>query len=149
MAARDFFSDEERAEIEAAITDAEKITSGEIRIHLENSCSEDIMDHSAWIFEELEMHKTKERNGVLIYLAVEDSIFSILGDAGINHKVPDDFWESLKSELADNFKKGKFKEGLIQAVSSMGEDLKAHFPRKDEDKNELPNTISFGDDEKA
>ncbi len=149
MNARDFFTDEEQAEIEEAITAAEKITSGEIRIHLENSCKEDIMDHSAWIFEELEMHETSQRNGVLIYLAVVDKKFAILGDVGINEKLGEDYWKSLKDEMAADFKAGKFKEGLIHAASQIGNSLTAYFPKSDSDKNELPNDISFGEDRTA
>lgn len=149
MSARDFFTDSERQEIELAITDAEKITSGEIRIHLENSCKEDILDHAAWIFEELEMHETENRNGVLIYLAVDDKEFAILGDIGINEKLGENYWESLKDVIKAFFAEGKFKEGLIHSAKHIGNSLTAHFPKGSNNKNELPNDISFGDDKKA
>ncbi len=149
MSARDFFTEEEREEIENAINEAEKVTSGEIRVHLENTCDEKILDHTAWIFEELEMHKTERRNGVLIYMAVEDKTFAIIGDAGINQKVPKGFWKNTKDEMRAAFKEEKFKEGLIEAILSIGTDLKAHFPIQEDDTNELPNTISYGDDKKT
>lgn len=149
MSAREFFTEEERAEIEQAINDAEKITSGEIRVHLENTCYEDILDHSAWIFEELEMHKTEGRTGVLIYMAVIDRVFTVIGDAGINQKVPDDFWDKTTELISKYFMLGQFKEGLIAGIQAIGEDMKVHFPIGENDKNELPNTISFGDDKKA
>jgi len=149
MNARELFTEEERAEIEQAINDAEKITSGEIRVHLENTCYEDILDHSAWIFEELEMHKTEGRTGVLIYMAVIDRVFTVIGDAGINHKVPDNFWDKTTELISKYFRKGQFKEGLIAGIQTIGEDMKVHFPIGENDKNELPNKISFGDDKKA
>ena len=148
MSAREFFTEEERAEIENAITEAEKVTSGEIRVHLENTCDEKILDHTSWIFEELKMHATEKRNGVLIYMAVEDKTFAIIGDAGINELVPTDFWENIKDEMRAAFKQDRFKEGLVEAIRSIGIDLKAHFPIQEDDENELPNTISYGDDEK-
>ncbi|HCY45123.1 MAG TPA: hypothetical protein DHU89_00465 [Flavobacteriales bacterium] len=148
MSAREFFTEEERAEIENAITEAEKVTSGEIRVHLENTCDEKILDHTSWIFEELKMHATEKRNGVLIYMAVEDKAFAIIGDAGINLLVPTDFWENIKDEMRAAFKQDRFKEGLVEAINTIGLDLKAHFPIQEDDENELPNTISYGDDEK-
>ncbi|MFK7755734.1 MAG: TPM domain-containing protein [Flavobacteriales bacterium] len=149
MGPRDLFTEEERAEIEQAIDRAEKVTSGEIRVHLENTCDEDILDHSAWIFEQLEMHKTEKRNGVLIYLAVADREFTVIGDAGINEKVPAGFWDKTSDIIISYFKEGDFKGGLIAGIECIGEDLKAHYPIGKKDKNELPNTISFGDDIKA
>jgi len=149
MSARDFFTAAEKAEIETAISKAEEITSGEIRIHLENTCKEDVLDHAAWIFEELEMHETEQRNGVLIYLAVSDKKFAILGDTGINEKLGEAYWEGLKKEMVKEFTNGNVKEGLIHAASHIGKSLTAHFPKSEIDKNELPNDISFGEDKKA
>jgi len=149
MGPRDLFTEEEREEIENAIDRAEKVTSGEIRVHLENTCDEDILDHSAWIFEQLEMHKTEKRNGVLIYLAVADREFTVIGDAGINDKVPAGFWDKTSDVIIAHFREGNFKDGLIAGIECIGEDLKAHYPIGEKDKNELPNTISFGDDTKA
>jgi len=144
MTARDLFSESERAEIENAIAEAENVTSGEIRVHLENSCDEDILDHSAWIFEELEMHKTEKRNGVLIYLAVMDREFTIIGDAGINEKVPQGFWDKATDEVITHFKQGEYKDGLIAGIKRIGADMVKHFPVSEGDKNELSNKISFG-----
>lgn len=149
MSARDFFNSAERTEIEQAISKAEEVTSGEIRIHLENTCKEEVLDHAAWIFEELEMHETSERNGVLIYLAVEDKKFAVLGDIGINEKLGENYWEGLKDEMQEKFKKGEFKEALTHAAAHIGQSLTAHFPKTDSDQNELPNDISFDDDLKA
>ncbi len=146
MSAKEFFTEEEREEIEAAIERAESVTSGEIRVHLENSCDENILDHSVWIFEQLEMNKTKKRNGVLIYMAVGDRTFSIIGDEGINQLVPKEFWNKTKDIMKASFMEGSFKQGLIDAIESIGVDLRAHFPIEGNDENELSNKISYGDE---
>ena len=73
----------------AAIQEAEKNTSGEIRVHIEAHTDEDHYEHALKVFAELKMHKTELRNGVLFYVAVNDHKFVILGDQGINDKVTD------------------------------------------------------------
>ena len=134
---------EEEAVVEAIRT-AEKNTSGEIRVHLEKKTSIAPMDRAVEVFHLLEMHKTKEANGVLIYLAIDDKKFAICGDHGINEKVPADFWESTKNLMATHFKKGDFKQGLVEGILKAGEQLQNYFPYQDDDKNELPDTISIG-----
>lgn len=142
---QDLFTLVQQQEIIAAIQQAEKNTSGEIRVHIEKNCKEDVLDHAAFIFDELEMQKTALRNGVLIYLAVEDRKLAILGDAGINLKVPKGFWDEIKDVMISNFKEGKFTEGLSQGIILAGEQLKKHYPHdKENDENELSDEISFG-----
>lgn len=142
---QDLFTLAQQQEIIAAIKEAEKNTSGEIRVHIEKNCKEDVLDHAAFIFDELEMQKTALRNGVLIYLAVEDRKLAILGDAGINLKVPKGFWDEIKDLMITNFKEGKFTEGLSQGIILAGEQLKKHYPHdKENDENELSDEISFG-----
>ncbi len=139
----DFLTKEEEAEIVDAIRKAEGKTSGEIRVHLEPTAGkEDIFDRAMEVFHMLKMDNTKLDNGVLIYVAVEDRNFVIYGDKGINEVVPDDFWESTKDLIVSHFKKGHFKEGLVQGVLKAGEQLRKHFPWDDDDKNELPDHIS-------
>ena len=89
------------------------------------------------------MHETAERNGVLFYLAVKDRKFAIIGDEGINQKVPLDFWDHIKSDMSRSFKEGLFTEGLCNAIKEAGKQLKAHFPYSHDDKNELSDEISF------
>jgi uncharacterized membrane protein len=139
-----FFTAAEQAEIVAAIGEAEKNTSGEIRLHMEARCKEDVLDHAAFIFKTLEMHKTQLRNGVLFYLAVDDRKFAILGDAGINAKVPANFWDEINADVIAAFKKGAYKDGLVNGILKAGEQLKAYFPWQKDDINELPDDISFG-----
>lgn len=143
--AEKLFSNAERESIIAAIRSAENSTSGEIQVHLENHCKGDVLDRAAELFETLKMYQTKDRNGVLFYLAVLDHQFAILGDAGINRVVPLDFWESIKDKMAVQFRDGAFTKGLIEGIHLAGEQLGAHFPHRGEtDINELPDEISFG-----
>ena len=144
MIAANFFSKEEKEKIREAVKTAETSTSGEIRVHIDNHCKEDVMDRAAWWFAKLEMHKTEQRNGVLFYLAVKDHKFAILGDAGINTVTPDDFWDTIKEQMLEHFKEGKFADGLSKGIHLAGEALQSHFPYQDDDVNELSDEISFG-----
>jgi uncharacterized membrane protein len=146
MSVRKYFSEENKLQITNAIRVAENNTSGEIRVHIEKHCKGDVLDRAAYIFEKLEMHKTQLRNGVLFYLAIEDHKFAILGDAGINQKVPENFWEEIKEEMAEKFREGKFTEGLSTGIKQAGKQLKQHFPYQEDDVNELSDEISFGTD---
>ena len=143
MKAASFFSKEEQAHILASIREAELNTSGEIRVHIETECKEDVLDRAAWLFEKLGMKKTAERNGVLFYLAINDRKFAILGDAGINAKVPAGFWDEIKEILKKNFGEGHFVKGLSEGISLAGIQLQAHFPYVKADVNELSDEISF------
>lgn len=145
MKASDFFPADKRQEILSAIREAEKNTSGEIRVHIETRLEGDVLDRAAWIFEKIRMDRTAERNGVLFYLAVENRKFAIIGDRGINGKVADDFWDNIKKVLEDKFRKGHFTEGLKEGILLTGERMKEHFPRMKDDINELPDQILFDD----
>ncbi|MDA1269126.1 MAG: TPM domain-containing protein [Bacteroidetes bacterium] len=139
------FSPEQKAQIVAAIQEAEKQTSGEIQVHIESRCKASVLDRAASVFETLKLYQTKDRNGVLIYLAVEDHKFAILGDAGINAVVPANFWESTKDLMATFFHQGKFTQGLVEGIHHAGDQLKAHFPFDyQDDQNELTDEVSFG-----
>ncbi len=142
--AQNFFSDEEKDLIKKAIINAELDTSGEIRVHIENHCKEDVLDHAAFLFQKLKMYKTEQRNGLLFYLAVKDHKFAILGDAGINEVVEDDFWDEVKTLMASYFEKGEFAVGLAEGIAKAGQKLKKHFPYFHNDINELSDEISFG-----
>ena len=139
------FSDDEQQQIRKAIEAAEKFTSGEIRISIEKTCSEDVLDRAANYFTKLEMHKTALRNGVLIYVATEDHKFAIIGDAGINKVVPDNFWDITKEAMLASFKDGKLAQGIITGIGLAGEQLKTYFPYQTGDENELSNDIAFMD----
>jgi uncharacterized membrane protein len=142
--AQDFLTTEEEREIVEAIRVAEKNTSGEIRVHLEKTTDLDPFDRALEVFNELKMDETQLKNGVLIYMAVKDKTFVICGDQGINEVVQNDFWDSTKDVMVAHFKNGNFKQGLIDGILRAGQELKKHFPRSEDDTNELSNEISKG-----
>jgi len=144
MFAKSFFTESQKAIIQKAIAAAELNTSGEIRVHIDNLCKEDVLDKAANIFHELKMDATVLKNGVLFYLAVKDQKFAIIGDKGINEKVPADFWDQIKDTMLINFKEQKFTEGLSLGIELAGEKLKLYFPISHNDTNELTNEVSFG-----
>lgn len=140
----DFLTAEEEKAIIEAIRIAEKNTSGEIRVHIEKTSKIDVYERALEVFHMLKMDNTKLQNGVLIYVAVEDKNFVIFGDEGINNVVEDDFWESTKNIMQGHFKRGHFKQGLVDGILKAGKQLETYFPWETGDKNELPNTISKG-----
>lgn len=144
IAAEDLLSETERAQVRDAIAAAEKRTSGEIRVHLEDHIEDEVLDHAAFIFEELGMHRTRDRNGVLIYLSVADRKLAVIGDEGINARVAENFWNDVLAVLKLHLVAGRPAEGLIEAVHTVGEKLRTHFPLKSDDRDELSNEVSFG-----
>jgi uncharacterized membrane protein len=145
MDIRDFLSPDEKKRVVEAVREAERNTSGEIRVHLENHCHEDVLDHAAFIFDQLEMQKTKQRNGVLFYVAVKDHQLAILGDAGINQVVPRGFWDAVRDEMVKHFKENRYADGLVAGLHLAGQQLSTHFPySQKDDENELSDDISFG-----
>ena len=138
----EFLTAEEESEIINAIVEAEKNTSGEIRVHIEASTKIDHFSRAQQLFHFLKMDNTKEENGVLIYVAVDAKKFAICGDRGINKVVPDDFWQSTKDLMQTEFKNRKFKIGLVKGISSAGDQLAHFFPWDDDDINELSDEIS-------
>ena len=147
MKASTFFTPKQQEVIIRAIREAEHATSGEIRVHIETSCKVDVLDEAAWLFKKVGMHKTAHRNGVLVYLALKERRFAIIGDSGINAVVPPGFWDSIRDHMQQRFVEGLFTEGLSEGVKMAGEKLKEHFPRQKDDVNELPDDISFDTNE--
>ena len=143
ISARKFFTPLQLDDIKHSILNAELDTSGEIRVHLENTCSGDVLDRAAYVFHKLGMDDTELRNGVLFYVAVKNRRFAIIGDTGINAVVEKDYWERLKARMGNFFREEKFTEGLEDAIYDVGQKLKLHFPYKKEDINELSDEISF------
>lgn len=138
------FTEEEHRQIMAAIADAEKSTSGEIRLFIEDKCDADVLDRAAFVFHKLKMDQTKLRNGVLFYLAIRSHKFAILGDKGIHQKVGSDFWNAIKADMETHFKQSEFVTGLSKGIRMSGQALLEHFPYKSGDKNELPDDIVYG-----
>ena len=139
----DFLTFAQEQEIIEAIRLAEENTSGEIRVHLEKTSDKDPWERAREVFTFLKMDQTAQHNGVLFYVAVDDKKFSILGDDGINDVVPNEFWNSVNDIVIDQFKSGNYTQGLKQGVLEAGLKLKHYFPYHDNDKNELPDSISL------
>ena len=141
MKALDYFTAQDKERIGHSVKDAEKNTSGEIRVYLEDHCKGDVMDRAAFVFAELQMHKTEQRNGVLIYLALKEKKFAVIGDAGINTIVGPDFWNSVKELMLGHFKHGRFTDGLMAGIAEAGKILQTHFPFEKGDTNELSDEV--------
>ena len=139
------FSEKEQQLISEAVELAERFTSGEIRICVEKTCSEPVLDRAVNYFKKLGMDKTTQRNGVLIYIATQDHQFAIIGDSGINKQVPHDFWNTTKESMLSYFKNGDLVGGIVSGVKLAGEQLQTYFPYLDGDVNELPDNISYMD----
>jgi uncharacterized membrane protein len=137
-----FFTAAEQERIIEEIRLAEKQTSGEIRIHLDRRSEKDVIKKAQKVFNRLDMNRTQQRNGVLIYLATDHRKFAILGDEGIHRLVPENYWEEIKEEMQRYFREGKFCEGLCWGIRQVGEKLRTYFPIGKDDRDELPNTIS-------
>ena len=138
----DFLSKAEEQEIVLAIVEAEKNTSGEIRVHIEEHTEKSPLERAQEVFFELKMDETQDRNGVLFYICVSDKKFAIIGDKGINEAVEADFWDCTKDTVIANFKEGNYKKGLVEGILRAGERLKKYFPFQSDDTNELSNEIS-------
>ncbi|OKS88278.1 TPM domain-containing protein [Mucilaginibacter polytrichastri] len=139
------FNDEEQQQIRKAIEAAEKNTSGEIRVCVEKTCSDEVLDRAAKYFYQLDMEKTRLRNGVLIYLATVDRKFAVIGDSGINSVVTPEFWDETKHAMLNEFKQGNMVEGIVVGLNLAGLQLQKYFPHQLDDKNELPDDIAFMD----
>lgn len=140
-----FFTVAERTAIAGAIAEAEAKTSGEIRVHVERHCRGDAQAAAKKAFEKIGMHRTAAKNGVLVYLAVADHAFAVIGDAGIDAKVEKDFWEQVSSRMGAAFREDRFGDGVAGAVREIGERLSSSFPRGASDANELPDDVSVND----
>lgn len=142
-----FLTADQQMTVVNAVRLAEKGTSGEIRIHIDGRCNGDPVKRAEDVFGKLGMHRTELRNGVLIYLACNSKVFAIVGDKGINDIVPEGFWTDITEMMGNEFRSGRFAEGLEKAAVMVGEKLKEYFPYQTDDVNEQPDDISFGDDE--
>jgi uncharacterized membrane protein len=142
MHQKDFLAMLDRQRIIDAIGTAEKQTSGEIRVHIQPKAHGDIRAVAERTFERLGMTKTALRNGVLLFIACEEQRFTILGDSGIDEKVPAGFWDEIAAKLTIRFKAGEFTDGIVEAIHSAGDELRHDFPRAEGDVDELTNEIN-------
>lgn len=141
---KNLFSEVDKFSIQQAISNAERSTSGEIRVHIDSFCLVNPMRKAIRVFKRLKMHETAEKNGVLIYIATKNHKLAIVGDSGINDKVPLGFWDEEKKIMISYFKEGKYVDGLLEGIRLIGEQLKIYFPAQETDEDELSNEISFG-----
>ena len=141
---RRFLSEADLEAVQRAISEAEAGTSAEIRVHLDHRCPADPMARAVAVFERLGMHRTAERNGVLIYISVQDHKLALIGDAGIHERVGERYWRELVDAVRERMREQRSREGLIHAVVEVGGTLGRHFPRRPDDRNELPDDVSLG-----
>ena len=141
--AEGLFSNKEEKQIISAIKKAENNTSGEIRIHIDESSESDCLVRAKKAFIALKMDKTKYRNGVLFYISALEKEFAIYGDVGIDKSTSADFWEEVKDVVILHFKKNEFVMGLTKGIEMAGESLRKYFPFEDDDVDELPDEISY------
>jgi uncharacterized membrane protein len=146
MTQKEFLEKLDQDRIVKAIQSAEQQTSGEIRIHVQPKSGSDIRQYAERTFERLGMTKTALRNGVLLFIAAEENRFAILGDRGIDQKVPPGFWDEIAAKLTIRFKNGEFTDGIVEAINAAGEHLKDYFPRATDDVNELPDQIDISEE---
>ncbi len=136
-----FLPADEKRRVEAAIRGAERRTSAEIRVVVSRKVKGDPLDAARRLFARLKMHETRERNGVLILLAVAERRFAIYGDEGIHQHLGQDGWERVRDGMADRFRRGEFADGLVYAVEAVGRVLAEAFPWQEGDENELPDAV--------
>jgi len=142
---KELLQEPEKERLVQAIRTAERLTSGEIRLFVESRCAYvDPMDRAQEIFLSLGMEKTKQHNGVLLYVALKDRQFAILGDKGIHDKVGDHFWQKEAHLLKVHFSQQRVVEGMEECIKEIGESLHTYFPYASGDENELPDDIIFG-----
>jgi hypothetical protein len=143
--AEDYFTPHQKSVIVAAVKQAEKQTSGEVRVFIESKCSYvNAIDRAKELFDKLDMHNTEERNAVIVYVAIKHRQLAIFGDAGIYEKVGQKFWDEQLRQMLQYFNREDFVEGIATVVSEIGEALHQHFPYQKNDVNELPDDIVFG-----
>jgi uncharacterized membrane protein len=140
------FSESDEQHIVLAIRDAENASSGEIRLFVEDFClQDDPLDRAAAIFHKAGMDKTRERNGVLVYLAPKSRHFAIWGDEGIHQAVGNSFWNAEKQLLTDYLREDRATEGICAVIRQIGDKLKTYFPADPHhNPNELSDDILYG-----
>lgn len=143
MHQKDFIARLDQSLITESISRAERLTSGEIRVHLQPHARGEIRKIAEKTFERLGMTKTELRNGVLLFIACEEQRFVILGDSGIDAKVPGGFWDEIAAKLTARFRAGELTEGIVEAIDAAGEQLQHFFPRAHDDVDELSNEINI------
>jgi len=143
MRTREFLSKLEHDRIIESIREAESKTSGEIRVLIQRGKSKsDPFLAAQKKFHRLGMHKTRERNAVLIFVAPRVHKFAVVGDQAIHEKCGEQFWQSVVERMRSHFQNEKFSHALVEAIQEIGSVLTRYFPKSSTDKNELPNEVA-------
>ena len=141
MKSREFLKRLHHDEVVSAIREAEKKTSGEIRVFITSKAVDEPLEIAKRHFVDVGMEKTRERNAVLIFVAPLTQKFAVVGDTAVHARCGEEFWGELAAEMRGHFRQSDFTQGLVHGVKKAGDLLAKHFPRKPDDKNELPDTI--------
>jgi uncharacterized membrane protein len=143
---KQLLTDENKEKILSAIQQAELNTSGEVRVHIESKLKKkSALDRAVEVFQQLGMQETALRNGVLVYVALDDRQFAIIGDEGIHAKVGENFWDHEKDVMMTYFQRGDMIGGIVYFIEQIGAKLKELFPYQKGDVNELSDEISVGE----
>lgn len=134
----------DEARVVEAIRAAERETSGEIRVHVDECCNGDPIEQARICFAALGMTATAARNGALVYFAVDDRRFAVIGDVGLHAVVDPTLWDTLRDRLAVRLSEGNAGAGIVEAVTAIGGAMAGAFPRDPDDRNELPDEVSWG-----
>lgn len=146
MSSEPLLTEEQEQNVVEAIARAEKMTSGEVRVHIEEECKKDPLERARKIFHKLKMDRTEQNNGVLIYVATDDRKLAIFGGKAIYEQVGHEFWDDVIEQLSTRFINGQYEIGLVEAVETVGRKLEDLFPYQRDDVNELTNQISYKED---
>jgi len=102
---------------------------------------EAVRERAVLSFFEKELYRTRDETGILIFLSLMEHKVWILADRGINSRLPHDQWKGLARELSLGMREKRACEALCSVISSCGEELARHFPRKADDTNELSDHV--------
>jgi uncharacterized membrane protein len=142
MRTREFLSKLEHDRIVRAIREAESKTSGEIRVLIQRGkLNGDPLVAARKKFHRLRMHKTQDRNAVLIFVAPRVHKFAVVGDEAVHEKCGNEFWQRVVEKMRTHFQNEKFSDALIDAVNEVGTVLARQFPKTVRDINELPDNL--------
>ena len=143
-----YFSDDDFLRISNKITKSEKTTSGEIRVAIKDhkhfvDRKKSIRQLAEKEFYKLNMHATRDKTGILLYLLLNERQFYILADKGIHEKVGDETWHKIRDQIQEKFKEGHFSSGILWGIEHVGQVLTKHFPIKPDDANEISNEVAI------
>jgi uncharacterized membrane protein len=138
-----FLTEEETGRVNSAVAEAERSTSAEVKVVLARHCWGDIKAKARRLFKDLDLHKTQQRNAVLLLFVVTNREFLLYGDEGIHAKVGQDFWNDVRDEMAEAFRRDAFGDGIAHGVRRIGDKLARHFPRRQDDVDEISNEIVY------